>query len=49
MIGDFTYINIPNMNVGKQKDIDSYANWIYDSVIKLHENKTKGWIIDLKD
>ena len=48
MIGNIAYINIPTMAVNKQKDIDWYANWVYDAIIQLGVNNPKGWIIDLR-
>ncbi|MGC4040917.1 MAG: S41 family peptidase [Flavobacterium sp.] len=48
MIGDMAYISIPTLGVGKQADIDKYANWIYDAVRSLNEKKPKGWIVDLR-
>lgn len=48
MIGDIAYISIPTLGVGKQADIDKYANWIYDAVNKLNDKNPKGWIIDLR-
>lgn len=48
MIGNIAYISIPTLSAGKQKDIDKYANWIYDAVSKLYKNNPKGWIIDLR-
>lgn len=48
MIGDVAYISIPTLAVGKQTDIDKYANWIYEAVSKLNEKKPKGWIVDLR-
>lgn len=48
MIGDVAYISIPTLGVGKQADIDKYANWIYEAVSKLNAKNPKGWIIDLR-
>ncbi|THF53297.1 hypothetical protein E6C50_03595 [Flavobacterium supellecticarium] len=48
MIGDIAYISIPTIGVGKQQDIDKYANWIYDAVNSLSAKNPKGWIIDLR-
>lgn len=48
MIGDIAYISIPTLGVGKQADIDKYANWIYEAVSKLNDKKPKGWIVDLR-
>lgn len=48
MIGDIAYISIPTLGVGKQQDIDKYANWIYDAVNSLSKKNPKGWIIDLR-
>lgn len=48
MIGDMAYISIPYLGGSKQEDIDRYANWIYDAVVKLEENQPKAWIIDLR-
>lgn len=48
MIGDIAYISIPTLGVGKQQDIDKYANWIYDAVNNLSKKNPKGWIIDLR-
>lgn len=48
MIDDIAYISVPTLGVGKQADIDKYANWIYDAVNKLNEKNPKGWIIDLR-
>lgn len=48
MVGNVAYINIPTMAVGKQEDIDKYANWVYDAVVGLAKNNPKGWIIDVR-
>jgi carboxyl-terminal processing protease len=48
MIGDIAYISIPTLGVGKQQDIDKYANMIYDAVNNLSKKKPEGWIIDLR-
>ncbi len=48
MIDDIAYISVPTLGVGKQADIDKYANWIYDAVNKLNDKNPKGWIIDLR-
>ncbi|MFT3750281.1 MAG: S41 family peptidase [Agriterribacter sp.] len=48
VIDNVAYINIPFMGVNKQKDIDKYANWIYDAVIALQAKKAAAWIIDLR-
>lgn len=48
MMGNIAYINIPYIGVGKQKDIDAYANYIYDTIAKLQQQQPKGWIIDLR-
>jgi len=48
MIGDVAYVNIPTMAVGRQEDIDKYANWVYDAVSGLAKNNPKGWIIDVR-
>lgn len=48
IISGMAYISIPFMDVNKQEQIDNYANWIYNEVAKLHKQKPKGWIIDLR-
>ncbi len=48
MIGNIAYISIPTMGVGKQADIDRYANWIYDAVNQLNDKQPKGWVVDLR-
>ncbi len=48
MIEEFAYISIPYMGAGKQEDINTYANWIYDAVIALNKENPKGWILDLR-
>lgn len=48
IIGNIAYINIPFLGVTKQKDIDWYANYIYDTIAKLQQHKPEKWIIDLR-
>ncbi len=48
MVDDIAYISIPTLSIGKQVDIDKYANWIYEAVVKLNKKNPKGWIIDLR-
>ena len=48
MIGNIAYISIPFMGVNKQKDIDWYSNWVYDTIIKLSNNNPRAWVIDLR-
>ena len=48
MIDGIAYISIPFIGVGKQEDIDKYANRIYDAVLALEKNNPTGWIIDLR-
>lgn len=48
IINNVAYISIPTLGVGKQEDIDKYANLIYEAVHKLNDKSPKGWIIDLR-
>ena len=48
LIDDIAYINIPFIGVGKQVDIDKFANLIYNGIIDLSKKNPKGWIIDLR-
>ncbi|MBB3838446.1 hypothetical protein FHS57_002451 [Runella defluvii] len=48
MIDGFAYFVVPYMGAKGQKQIDWYANWLYNEVVKLHKQHPKGWIIDLR-
>lgn len=48
MIDGFAYFVVPYMGAKGQKQIDWYANWLYNEVAKLHKQRPKGWIIDLR-
>jgi len=48
IVDDIAYISIPYIGVGKQVDIDKFANWINDAIIGLSKKNPKGWIIDLR-
>lgn len=48
MIDGFAYFVVPYMGAKGQKQIDWYANWLYEEVVKLHKQQPKGWIIDLR-
>lgn len=48
MIDDIAYLSVPFMGVGKQTDIDRYANRLYEAVLALHAQKPRGWIVDLR-
>lgn len=48
MLGTSAYLRLPGMFAFNQTQIDSYANWLLDSVIALNSRTPKTWIIDLR-
>ena len=48
MLGKVAYFRMPNINAFNQKQVNSYANQLYDSIAHLAAQKPQSWILDLR-
>ncbi|HEY0898589.1 MAG TPA: S41 family peptidase, partial [Sphingobacteriaceae bacterium] len=48
MLGKVAYFRMPNINAFNQKQVNSYANQLYDSIAHLASQKPQSSILDLR-